>query len=106
MRRDVAMTGEITLYGKVLPIGGLKEKSMAAYRAGVKTVLFPKENLPDLEEIDEVVKKKVEFVPADNISVVLSNALIQSKPKSRTLPKNGLNTRKRNSSNELQQSRI
>lgn len=106
VRRDVAMTGEITLYGKVLPIGGLKEKSMAAYRAGVKTVLFPKENLPDLEEIDDVVKKNVKFIPADNISVVLSNALAQSKPKSRTLPKNGLNTRKRKSSNELQQSRI
>lgn len=106
VRRDVAMTGEITLYGKVLPIGGLKEKSMAAYRAGIKTVLFPKENLPDLEEIDEVVKTNVSFVPADSISVVLENALVQPKLKSGISPKKDVKTRKRKGSNELQQGRV
>ena len=80
VRRDVAMTGEITLHGKVLPIGGLKEKSMAAYRAGIKTVIFPKENTADLDEVDEVVKKNIRFIPAENISTVLENALAE-KPK-------------------------
>ncbi len=75
VRRDVAMTGEITLHGKVLPIGGLKEKSMAAYRAGIKTVIFPKENAPDLEEVDEVVKDNINFIPAEKIQTVLENAL-------------------------------
>lgn len=75
VKRDVAMTGEITLHGKVLPIGGLKEKSMAAYRAGVKTVIFPKENIADLDEIDDVVKENVTFIPAENINTVLENAL-------------------------------
>lgn len=112
VRRDVAMTGEITLHGKVLPIGGLKEKSMAAYRAGIKNVIFPKENLPDLDEVDEVVKNNVSFIPADNIGIVLSNALAQPKPKrnakqSRSeLPQKTRNTPKRKDSNELQQSRI
>ncbi len=76
VRRDVAMTGEITLLGKVLPIGGLKEKTMAAYRAGIKTVCIPKDNEPDLEEIDEKVKANLHFVPADDISTVLETALI------------------------------
>ncbi len=78
VRRDVAMTGEITLHGKVLPIGGLKEKTMAAYRAGIKTVLIPIENKPDLEEIDEVVKENVKFVTAENISTVLETALVKA----------------------------
>ena len=76
VRRDVAMTGEITLRGKVLPIGGLKEKSMAAYRAGIKTVCIPIENVPDLEEIDEKVKENIRFVPAEDISTVLETALV------------------------------
>ncbi len=76
VRRDVAMTGEITLLGKVLPIGGLKEKTMAAYRAGIKTVCIPKDNEPDLEEIDEKVKANLHFVPAEDISTVLETALI------------------------------
>lgn len=80
VRHDVAMTGEITLHGKVLPIGGLKEKSMAAYRAGVKTVIFPKENVADLDEVDEIVKENICFIPAENISTVLENALAE-KPK-------------------------
>lgn len=82
VKRDVAMTGEITLHGKVLPIGGLKEKSMAAYRAGAKTVIFPKDNVADLDEVDDVVKNNISFIPAENISTVLENAL--SKPAKKT----------------------
>lgn len=77
VKRDVAMTGEITLHGKVLPIGGLKEKSMAAYKAGIKTVIIPKENEPDLEEIDEIVKEKITFITAEKIETVLENALVK-----------------------------
>lgn len=75
VRADVAMTGEITLHGKVLPIGGLREKSMAAYKSGIKTVLMPKGNVPDLEEIDEAVKSSVRFIPAENLTEVLDTAL-------------------------------
>ncbi len=71
----VAMTGEITLRGRVLPIGGLKEKTMAAYKAGVKKVVLPAANLPDLEEIDPVVKEHIEFIPAEHIETVLKTAL-------------------------------
>ncbi len=83
VKRDVAMTGEITLHGKVLPIGGLKEKSMAAYRAGIKTVIFPKENVPDLEEVDDVVKNSINFIPAEKIQTVLENALAAPAKRSR-----------------------
>lgn len=76
VRREVAMTGEITLLGKVLPIGGLKEKTMAAYRAGIQTVCIPKDNEPDLEEIDEKVKANLNFVIAEEISTVLETALV------------------------------
>ena len=76
VKHDIAMTGEITLHGKVLPIGGLKEKSMAAYKAGVKTVIIPKENEADLDEIDETVKDNVRFIPAEQIQTVLDNALV------------------------------
>lgn len=76
VRRDVAMTGEITLRGKVLAIGGLKEKTMAAYRAGVKTVCIPKENEPDIAELDDVVKNSLKFVIAEDISTVLETALV------------------------------
>lgn len=78
VKREVAMTGEITLHGKVLPIGGLREKSMAAYKAGVKTVIMPFENKPDLEEVDDVVKENVYFIPAKNIETVLDNALVKT----------------------------
>ncbi len=78
VRADVAMTGEITLHGKVLPIGGLREKTMAAYKAGIKTVLIPKANVPDLEEVDDVVKDAMEFIPCDNLRTVLDTALIRS----------------------------
>lgn len=78
IRRDVAMTGEITLHGKVLPIGGLREKTMAAYKAGIKTVVIPKENEPDLQEIDKVITDNVKFVIAEKIDTVLDTALVQT----------------------------
>lgn len=77
VRSDVAMTGEITLHGRVLPIGGLREKTMAAYKAGIKTVLIPVDNKPDLDEVDDVVKEAIEFIPADNLETVLDTALIK-----------------------------
>ncbi|MDR1753557.1 MAG: endopeptidase La [Eubacterium sp.] len=77
-RRDVAMTGEITLHGKVLPIGGLKEKTMAAYKAGIKTVVIPKENEPDIEELDDVIKESLKFVSAENIITVLNTTLVKT----------------------------
>lgn len=75
VRRDLAMTGEITIRGRVLPIGGLKEKTMAAYRLGIKTIIIPQDNRSDLDGVDEVVKNSVEFVLADNIDTVLKTAL-------------------------------
>ena len=77
VRGDVAMTGEITLHGNVLPIGGLREKSMAAYREGMKTVLIPKDNLSDLYEVDDEVKKNIEFLPMQSLSQVLAAALLK-----------------------------
>ncbi|MCX8006681.1 MAG: endopeptidase La [Coriobacteriia bacterium] len=74
-RRDVAMTGEITLRGRVLPIGGLKEKLLAAHRAGIKTVLVPKENLRDLELVPEHARSEMEIVPVERMSDVLEHAL-------------------------------
>ena len=76
VKRDIAMTGEITIKGRVLAIGGLKEKAMAAYAGGVKTVFIPKENLPDLDEVDDKVKENVEFIPVSNVDEILSSALI------------------------------
>jgi ATP-dependent Lon protease len=75
VRSDVAMTGEITLRGLVLPIGGLKEKSLAAMRAGISTVLIPKLNEKDLVEIPEEAKQKLKFVPVETVDEVLANAL-------------------------------
>ena len=80
VRHDVAMTGEITLHGKVLPIGGLREKTMAAYKAGMKTVVIPAANKSDLDEVDNVVKDNIKFVYAENISDVLKVALENKKP--------------------------
>ena len=77
VRSDVAMTGEITLRGRVLPIGGLREKTMAALRAGVKTVIIPAENEPDLEEIDQTVRQKLHFVPVDHADAALDVALLR-----------------------------
>jgi len=76
VRHNVAMTGEITLRGRVLPIGGLKEKTMAAYKAGITHVIIPKENLPDLEKIDPTVRSKITFVPVSDFSGVVETALI------------------------------
>ena len=77
VRGDVAMTGEITLRGKVLPIGGLKEKSLAARRVGIKTVIIPKGNEKDLEELPEVVKKEIRFIPVEKVEEVFAVALCQ-----------------------------
>ncbi len=75
--QKTAMTGEISLRGRVLPIGGLREKTMAAYKNGIKTVVIPKKNLPDLKEIDPVVKSAIEFIPAATLDDVFSAALIR-----------------------------
>lgn len=75
VRNDVAMTGEITLRGKVLPIGGLKEKSLAAMRAGIKKVLIPVDNMKDLDDIPESVKNGVKFIPVENVSEVFKIAI-------------------------------
>ena len=75
VRSDVAMTGEISLRGRVLPIGGLKEKTMAALRYGIRTVIIPKDNERDLEEIDQNVRNALNFVIAQNVDTVLQTAL-------------------------------
>lgn len=76
VRSDVAMTGEITLRGTVLPIGGLKEKVLAAYREGMKTIILPKDNERDIEDIPESVREKLEFVPVETMDQVLKTALM------------------------------
>jgi ATP-dependent Lon protease len=78
--RHVAMTGEITLRGRVLPIGGLKEKSLAAHRAGIRTVLMPKDNEKDLEEIPESIREAMTFIPVGHMDEVLKHALVQLIP--------------------------
>ncbi|MBR4049016.1 MAG: endopeptidase La [Clostridia bacterium] len=75
VKSSVAMTGEVTLRGRVLPIGGLKEKTMAAYLAGVKTVIIPQRNVSSLDEVEAIVKENVEFVPVSDVSQVLDIAL-------------------------------
>ena len=80
VRQDIAMTGEITLRGKVLPIGGLKEKLMAAYRAGITEVLIPEENVKDLEEVAPVVKEQVHITPVRDVTQVLERALTAPLP--------------------------
>jgi len=77
VRRDIAMTGEITLRGRVLPIGGLKEKLLAALRGGLKTVLIPKENEKDLAEIPDNVKRGLRIVPVATVDELLVEALTQ-----------------------------
>ena len=76
VRHDVAMTGEITLRGKVLPIGGLKEKSMAAYKNGIDTVFIPKQNERDISEFDDAVKEKVKFIAVEDFTDVISRATV------------------------------
>jgi len=79
VNRDVAMTGEITLRGRVLPIGGLKEKSLAAFRAGIKTVIVPDRNEKDMDDIPKALRRKLHWVLAKNMSDVLKNALLNGK---------------------------
>jgi ATP-dependent Lon protease len=76
VKRTVAMTGEVTLRGRVLRIGGLKEKSIAARRAGSTTILIPKDNERDLEKIPESVKKDITYIPVQNVREVLAQALV------------------------------
>ena len=99
VRRDLAMTGEISLHGRVLPIGGLREKTMAALRNGVKTVIIPKDNVPDLEEIDQSVRAQLTFVPVETIDEVLARALPVAEGKKRSgakaLPAEGKSKGKR-----------
>ena len=80
VRQSVAMTGEITLRGRVLPIGGLKEKLMAAYRAGVRTVLIPRENLKDLEDVSPAVRERIDIRPVDDVAEVIRAALVCEPP--------------------------
>jgi len=76
VRRDVAMTGEVTLRGRVLPIGGLKEKSLAAYRAGIKTVIIPEDNKKDIDDIPEEIRNEMSFIPVGNMESVIKNAFV------------------------------
>ena len=78
VRKDVAMTGEITLRGRVLPIGGLKEKLLAAHRGGITTVLIPKDNEKDLADIPDNVKKGLTIIPVGDVDEVLKNALVRT----------------------------
>jgi len=80
VRREMAMTGEITLRGRILPIGGLKEKLLAAHRAGIKTVLIPKENVRDLELVPEHVRTEMEIVPVERMDEVLQRAFVKGMP--------------------------
>ena len=77
VRRDVAMTGELTLRGRVLPIGGLKEKLLAALRAGIKTVIIPSENEKDLADIPDNVKDGLKIIPVTNMEEVLKIAIVR-----------------------------
>ncbi len=77
VRGDTAMTGEITLRGRVLPIGGLKEKSLAAYRAGIRRIIIPKDNEKDIEEVPKEVAEKINYIPVDNVDAVFENMLVK-----------------------------
>ena len=101
VNRFVAMTGEITLRGKVLPIGGLKEKSMGAYKMGIKTIIIPKQNESDLYEIDEVVKENVNIIPVETIDEVLDIAFTLDKTYEKpAVPKAAKSTRKSSKKSE------
>ena len=79
VRHDIAMTGEITLTGRVLKIGGIKEKALAALRAGIHTIILPRDNESDLEELPESVRKELHFIFAADIDDVLKHALVTEK---------------------------
>ena len=84
VRNDVAMTGEITLRGRVLPIGGLKEKALGAMRAGVRTIIIPEKNKKELVEIPRQLKRKIKFLPVKHMDEVLAHAILRTKPKSKS----------------------
>jgi len=86
VRRNVGMTGEITLRGRVLEIGGVKEKVIAGHRAGLKTIILPKDNQKDLEDIPDAVKKDIKFVFATRLHEVLEVAMMSWPPKSAAKP--------------------
>jgi len=86
VRRDIAMTGEVTLRGRVLPIGGLREKTMGALRAGVRTVIIPADNEVDLENIDQTVRAKLRFVTAENVDDILDLVLVRKKSETAAAP--------------------
>lgn len=77
VNKNIAMTGEVTLRGKVLAIGGLKEKALAAYRIGIRKVIIPKANVKDLEDIPELIRKQIEFIPVDDVSKVFNEVIIE-----------------------------
>ena len=79
VRADIAMTGEVSLLGHVLPIGGLREKSMAAYKAGIRKIFIPEDNVSDLAEVDAVVADAVEFVPVSEVSQIIAAAVLLTK---------------------------
>jgi ATP-dependent Lon protease len=83
VRNDVAMTGEVTLRGRVLPIGGLKEKAMGALRGGIRKIIFPEKNKKDLAEIPQNIKRKIEFIPVTSMQQVLDNSLLQPSKRSK-----------------------
>ncbi|MEN2765706.1 endopeptidase La [Ornithinibacillus xuwenensis] len=82
VKKEVAMTGEITLRGRVLPIGGLKEKTLSAHRAGITTIIFPEDNQKDLDDIPDSVRQELTFIPVDHLDQVLKHALVEEKHES------------------------
>ena len=76
VNKEVGMTGEVTLRGRVLPIGGLKEKSLGAHRAGLKTIIIPKDNVKDLEDIPESIREELTFIPVAHVDEVLKVAIV------------------------------
>jgi ATP-dependent Lon protease len=93
VRDDVGMTGEITLRGQVLPVGSIKEKVLAAHRAGLKIVILPKQNAKDLDEVPEEVRKSLKFVLAERVDDVFEAALVPDGRKRDGAPKRGSKTR-------------
>jgi len=81
VRKDIAMTGEVTLRGRVMPIGGLKEKTLAARRAGINTIILPKENEKDLDDIPKNVRQNMKFIFAETMDEVILNALRKKTPR-------------------------
>jgi ATP-dependent Lon protease len=100
VKSTVAMTGEITLRGRVLPIGGLKEKLLAAKRGGIKTVLIPIDNKKDLEEIPDNIKGELKIIPVSTIDEVVSNALVNLPEKLPVLDSNNLGHNNKSSNND------